>query len=79
MIGLTVRLLKSLGPVVDTNELEWESKVGKINSKIVLLLIFPLLTLTLTHFYLLTNLMILLVLLLIFPTLHTPSLSFVRL
>ena len=30
---LTVRLLKSLGQAVDTNELEWESRVGKIKSK----------------------------------------------
>jgi hypothetical protein len=30
---LTVRLVKSLGQAVDTNELEWESRVGKINSK----------------------------------------------
>jgi hypothetical protein len=30
---LTVRLIKSLGQTVDTNELEWESRVGKINSK----------------------------------------------
>jgi hypothetical protein len=30
---LTVRLVQSLGPVVDTNELEWESRVGMINSK----------------------------------------------
>jgi hypothetical protein len=30
---LTVKLVKSLGQAVDTNELEWESIVGKINSK----------------------------------------------
>ena len=30
---LTVRLEQSLGQAVDTNELEWESRVGKINSK----------------------------------------------
>jgi hypothetical protein len=30
---LTVRLIKSVGQTVDTNELEWESRVGKINSK----------------------------------------------
>ena len=30
---LTVRLLKSLGQAVYTNELEWESRVGKIKSK----------------------------------------------
>ena len=30
---LTVRLLKSLGQAVYTNELEWESRMGKINSK----------------------------------------------
>ena len=30
---LTVRLVKSLGQAVDTNELEWDSRVGKINSK----------------------------------------------
>jgi hypothetical protein len=30
---LTVRLVMSLGQAVDTNELEWESRVGKINSK----------------------------------------------
>ena len=30
---LTVRLAKSLGQAVDTNELEWESRVMKINSK----------------------------------------------
>jgi hypothetical protein len=47
---LTVRLVQSLGQVVDTNELEWESRVGKINHldlppdqmiSLVLLLIFP--------------------------------------
>jgi hypothetical protein len=31
---LTVRPLKLLGQAVDTNELEWVSRVGKINSKI---------------------------------------------
>jgi hypothetical protein len=31
--SLTVNLVKSLGQVVDTNELEWEPRVGKINSK----------------------------------------------
>jgi hypothetical protein len=30
---LTVRLVKSFGQTVNTNELEWESRVGKINSK----------------------------------------------
>ena len=30
---LTIRLVQSLGQAIDTNELEWESKVGKINSK----------------------------------------------
>ena len=30
---LTVRLVKSLGQAVDTNELEWVSSVKKINSK----------------------------------------------
>jgi hypothetical protein len=30
---LTVRLVKSLGQAVETNEVEWESRVGKINSK----------------------------------------------
>ena len=30
---LRVRLVKSFGQTVATNELEWESKVGKINSK----------------------------------------------
>jgi hypothetical protein len=30
---LTVRLVIFLGQAVDTNELEWESRVGKINSK----------------------------------------------
>ena len=30
---LTVRLVKSFGQAIDTHELEWESKVGKINSK----------------------------------------------
>jgi hypothetical protein len=30
---LTVRLVILLGKAVDTNELEWESRVGKINSK----------------------------------------------
>ena len=30
---LTVRLAKSLGQAVYTNELEWESRVRKINSK----------------------------------------------
>ena len=30
---LTVRLVKSLDQTVDTNELELESRVGKINSK----------------------------------------------
>jgi hypothetical protein len=30
---LTVRLVKSLGQAVDTNELEWESRVGNITSK----------------------------------------------
>ena len=30
---LIVRLVKSLGQAVDTNELEWESSVKKINSK----------------------------------------------
>jgi hypothetical protein len=30
---LTVRLVKSLGQAIDKNELEWESSVGKINSK----------------------------------------------
>jgi hypothetical protein len=46
--GLTVILVKSLDQAIYTNELEWESKVGKINSKtrtimsiLVLLLIFP--------------------------------------
>ena len=31
---LTVRLVKAFGQTVDTNELEWESRVGKIKSKI---------------------------------------------
>ena len=31
---LTVRLVTSFGQTVDTNELEWESRVGKIKSKI---------------------------------------------
>ena len=44
---------------------------------LVLLLISPLLTLTLTHVYLLPAQMILLVLLLTFPTLDTHSNSFV--
>ena len=30
---LTVRLVKSFGQAVDTHELEWEWRVGKINSK----------------------------------------------
>jgi hypothetical protein len=30
---LTVKLVQSFGLAVDTHELEWESKVGKINSK----------------------------------------------
>ena len=30
---VTVRLVKSFGQTVDTNELERESRVGKINSK----------------------------------------------
>jgi hypothetical protein len=30
---LTVRLVTSFGQTVDTNELEWESRVGKIKSK----------------------------------------------
>jgi hypothetical protein len=30
---LIVRIVKSLGQAVDTNELEWVSRVGKINSK----------------------------------------------
>ena len=30
---LTIRLEKSLGQAVDANELKWESRVGKINSK----------------------------------------------
>jgi hypothetical protein len=30
---LTVRLVKSFGQAVDAHELEWESKVGKINNK----------------------------------------------
>jgi hypothetical protein len=30
---LTVRLVQSLGQAIDTNELEWESRVRKINSK----------------------------------------------
>ena len=30
---LTVRLVKSFGQAVDTQELECESRVGKINSK----------------------------------------------
>jgi hypothetical protein len=30
----TVGLVKSLGQVVDANDLEWESRVGMINSKI---------------------------------------------
>jgi hypothetical protein len=29
---LTVRLEKSLGQAVDANELEWDSRVGKINN-----------------------------------------------
>jgi hypothetical protein len=33
LILLTVRLGQSLGQAVDTNELEWESREGKINSK----------------------------------------------
>ena len=32
-VSLTVRLVKSFGQRVDTNELEGESRVGKINSK----------------------------------------------
>jgi hypothetical protein len=31
---LTVRLVKSLGQAIDTNELGWESGIGNINSKI---------------------------------------------
>jgi hypothetical protein len=37
-LAYIVRLTKSLGQAVDTNELEWDSKVGKINcntSKII--------------------------------------------
>jgi hypothetical protein len=30
---LTVKLVQSFGLAVDTHELEWESKVGEINSK----------------------------------------------
>ena len=30
---LTVRLVKSLGQELDTNEIVWESRVWKINSK----------------------------------------------
>ena len=30
---LTLRLVQSFGKAVDTHELEWESKVGEINSK----------------------------------------------
>ena len=44
---------------------------------LVLLLIFPILSLTLTHVYLLSDQMILLVLLLISPTLDSHSNSFV--
>jgi hypothetical protein len=32
-LAWTVTLIKSLGQAVDTNELEWDSRVGKINSK----------------------------------------------
>jgi hypothetical protein len=57
---LTVRLVKSLGQAVDTNELA-----------------SPLMPITLTHVYLLPDLMTLLVLLLIFLKLDTHSNSFV--
>jgi hypothetical protein len=32
-LAWTVTITKSLGQAVDTNELEWDSRVGKINSK----------------------------------------------
>ena len=32
-LAWTVTLTKSLGQAVDTNELEWDSRVGKLNSK----------------------------------------------
>jgi biotin-(acetyl-CoA carboxylase) ligase len=60
-LTFNVRLVTSLGQAIDTNELEWESKVGKINSK------------TLTHLYLLPYLMVLLVLLLILLTFESHS------